>query len=231
MKELTFPGGKYNAVVRVDFKPRKEDYGDEILEQTICLDDCLVETSTEDFQTLLDQGEPEEAGPKVKDPDDEEDEEDEEPEAPKAKGKKPSTNGENLPRAADLGIKKGSKVTHPEHGICDVVHVSSDGTSLSLEDSDGERHDVVGPDEVTLMKGKELKTKPVVVDPPKSSAKGKKPNPDEDEDDDEDVEFDDDEEGDSDMDDDEDDSDSFQDDDDDEPPPPPKKKPGRPKKT
>ncbi len=87
------------------------------------------------------------------------------------------------PTASDLGIVKGDVVVHKKYGICDVIHVSGDGTSLRLEDSKGEDHRGVAPAECK----KKDKKKPVPTDddgddekPQKPAAGKKKPVPEDD---------------------------------------------------
>jgi hypothetical protein len=83
---------------------------------------------------------PASAGASRSDPDD--DEPGDEPEPPK-KGRKaaPVT-------AQDKGLKTAYKVDHPKFGICTIVHVSADGTSLKVKDVDGVVHSAVRPEDV-----------------------------------------------------------------------------------
>ena len=116
--------------------------------------------------------------------DDEDEEEEDEDEAPKKK-KKPSKDDDEEdeedddesddedddPSAKDLGITVGCIVKHKEHGRCEVIGISKDGSSVYLEDDAGEEHrEGIAPVECKLVK------------PAKTSKKSK----DEDEDDEED---------------------------------------------
>lgn len=114
--------------------------------------------------------------PVEKDDDDEDDQEEEEsPKSQRRSGKGTSTiarststdddeeddskeeetshkkNGKKLETAREKGIKVGSNVKHKKHGVCEVVHVSSDGTSLRMEDEEGQVHTGIGADEVSLV--------------------------------------------------------------------------------
>lgn len=85
------------------------------------------------------------------DDDDSGDEDDED--EPKAKGKsKPKQK-----TAKECGITVGARVKHNELGLCDVTHISGDGTSLKLKDKSGEVHMAQAPEDCTVVKaaGKE----------------------------------------------------------------------------
>jgi len=108
--EKSFAGNSFVEAETIDFKPRKEQYDDEILEETHCLDKLLVQEPYDDLKKVLlqtaedeeDEEEDEEEDttetlPKKKrkaaEPEDEEEEEDEddweEDEEPTPKKKKP----------------------------------------------------------------------------------------------------------------------------------------------
>jgi len=84
---------------------------------------------------------------------------------PAKKGKKPAADDDDDdgndsatvdsdtddPTAKERGIKVGSKVKHKRHGKCDVLKVSGDGTSLTLEDEDGDEFSGIAPSEVELV--------------------------------------------------------------------------------
>jgi hypothetical protein len=155
---------------------------------------------------------------KVKD--EEDDDEEEEKEAPKKKSsKKPAKKADpddddddssesddddedddpppkkKLPTAKSAGIKLGSKVKHKEHGVCEVVHISPDGTSLRLKDEDDDVQKAIGVAEVKLIEKSKAKPKDDDDDedepPKKSSKKSRKDSFDDDDDDDDDEEEDD----------------------------------------
>lgn len=186
----------------IEFKSRKEPISEEIMSAAVCLDDMLVEMEYDKLKSVFHGEVPEGDGTgkkrnlkedvKSSNPDDDDDDEgdgDLEEEAPKKKPQgKPKTN----PSAAK-GLALGMTVLHEEFGVCDITKISPDGTSLTLEDEDGEMHMAVGPDEVEKQG--------------KASAKpGKNGDPDDDDDsDDEDS---------SDLEDDEDDDEESEDSDD-----------------
>jgi hypothetical protein len=168
VKEQTFPGGKFNAAVRMDFLPRKYQYPESLLDAAPCLDDLLVDPGYDAVAKLLnpDQGkEGEEPTPGGDNEPEEEQEpaDGEEEETPKPKKKRvveepeeePEPEEEQDPTAEDLGLEMGDKVKHEDHGICKIIHVSGDGTSLRLKDSEGNVHKAVAPSEV-----RKVKTKP-----------------------------------------------------------------------
>lgn len=104
------------------------------------------------------------------------DEDDDEDEKPVKKGKKQKT-------AKECGITLGMKVQHSEHGVCEVTHISGDGTSLKLKDKSGEVHMGQGPEDCTPMKKQDAKpaAKKEEKAPPKKEEKKKKVADDDDE--------------------------------------------------
>ena len=65
------------------------------------------------------------------------------------------------------------KVQHEEHGVCEVTHISGDGTSLKLKDKSGEIHMGQAPEECTPIK-KEA-TKPAKKEEKPAKKEEKKP--------------------------------------------------------
>lgn len=51
--EDVFPGGKWNKPIRIDFLPRKYDYPESMLDEMICLDDCVVDPGYDPVADLL----------------------------------------------------------------------------------------------------------------------------------------------------------------------------------
>jgi len=102
-----------------------------------------------------DEDEPEEDDADDDDDDDADDDdsgdEDDEDDKPKAKGKAKQKT------AKECGITLGARVKHSELGVCDVTHISGDGTSLKLKDKSGEVHMAQAPEDCTVIKaaGKE----------------------------------------------------------------------------
>jgi len=221
VKEQTWPGGKFNAATRIDFLPRKYTYKDKMLDSAPCLDALLVDPGYDHVAKLLNpdtQGGEEEERDTARtssQPDDDDD-------TPPPKKRPPADDddddeSENKdPTAADLGLEIGDKVKHEEYGVCKIIHVSGDGTSLRIKDKEGDVHKAIAPSEVKKLKDEPAKKPPPADDdddeptpPPKKrppvaddddddvpppKPKGKQPTPkkeepDDDQDDDDDDEL------------------------------------------
>ena len=104
-------------------------------------DDDDDEETTDEESDETDDDEDEEESEDSPDDDDEDDDED----TSKAKkGKKQKT-------AKECGIAVGNKVKHTELGVCEVTHISGDGTSLKLKDRSGEVHMAMAPEDCTVI--------------------------------------------------------------------------------
>jgi hypothetical protein len=196
-KEKTFPGGSCLEAKVIKFKLRDESLDEEVLELPP-LDSLLIELDYDKLKAIDDgdeadagEGEEEEkpkGGKKAtaKPPADEEDEEesdededteeDEEEEEEKPAPKKGG--GKKPPTAKDKGLKKGDTVTY-EDMECEITKISPDGTSLTLEDEDGDEHKAVGVDEVE--KAEEEKPASKKPEPKKGGGKKTQPEPEEEE--------------------------------------------------
>lgn len=191
-------GNTFYNVFQIEFKKRARPLDDELLDQAPCLDELIKEVPYKELKKIflqVDNGE--------------KDSEDEKP----AKGKKtkpePKEEPEDEPdedeqTADDLGIEKGTEVTHDDHGLCTVVKVSVDGTTCRIKDEDGTVHTDVPVSELEVFndapeEDEEPDDEPEEEDedeapPPKKGKKGatsgkqgaskgkKKPEPEEDED-------------------------------------------------
>jgi hypothetical protein len=73
-------GGSYPKAVSIDFKPRKEQYDESVLDEVPCLDELLKELSYKELSKVLDTGTDEEDEDEEDDDDDEQDGEEEEEE-------------------------------------------------------------------------------------------------------------------------------------------------------
>ena len=154
----------YYECIDIEFKPRKTPYTDDIIEEAADLDAVprLVpykELKEIYYQAATTNGEEEESKPKkggkkVEEEEDQEEEDEDEEEV----------------TADVLGIVIGSMVDHPDHGECEVTHISSDGTSLRLKTEDDTVVKGIATYEVTLLKVEEEEEE---EDLP--SKKGKKP--------------------------------------------------------
>lgn len=170
---------KFMNVGDIEFKKRKEALDEDVLASVPCLDDLLIEYSYDELKKIFLQI-------------DEDEDEDEKPKKGKDKAKKKVRKGEVL-TAKTAGLEVGDTVEHEEHGTCEIVKISKDGTSLTLEDEDGEKINAIAVDEVTKSEEPELEDdepeeeeeKPVKRGrgrPPKSAPSKKKPDPEEDDD-------------------------------------------------
>lgn len=169
VKELTFPGVKYNGLTRLDFIERNYEYPESVIDKAPCLDDCLVETPAKTFQQLLDQ-EPEDEDEdededtveqNVDEDDDDQDEksvksrkksepEEDDDDSASSKGKK----GKSDPTAKELGLKVGMLVMYRKNEY-EIIKISGDGTSLTIEDEEGAQMRAIAPEDVMKVKGKE----------------------------------------------------------------------------
>jgi hypothetical protein len=199
--------GEYKHVPRIDFKDRDYQYPESILDHGIDLDECLIDVGYDAMKEALETGLTGSSSGKEGENGDGEDS------APKKGKKKPAASHDDEeeeeesddPTAEDLGIEKGAKVIYKKKE-CEVMKVSGDGTSLTLEDEDGEPIKGVAPNEVKLVEEEEDdEEEEEEEEKPAAKKKGKKPADDEEE-----------EEEDSDDDDPLDDDDDDGDDDDDE---------------
>jgi hypothetical protein len=188
VSENNFAGRSYYEVTSIDFKPRKKDYDDEVLEQAQNLDEVLAIPEYAKLKSLFleaeqndDEEEEKPARKKArtvkpaKDEDDDEEEEEEEEEAPPKKPlRKPAKEEDDddeeeappkkAPKKSEPkkpGIKAGDTVDHPKWGWCNVTRVSKDGTSLTLEDDGGEIHRAVDAEDVEVETSKPKKGKKV----------------------------------------------------------------------
>lgn len=176
VSENNFAGRSYYEVTSIDFKPRKKDYDEEVLEQAQNLDEVLAIPDYDKLKALFleaeqeDDDEDEEEEDKkparssasktktkpTKRKEVEEDDEDEEEEVKPVKKTKPKTKAP--------GLKEGDTVDHPEWGECEVKRVSKDGTSVTLEDEEGEIHRAVDAEDLEVEPPKAKKEKSKVKD-------------------------------------------------------------------
>lgn len=53
--------------------------------------------------------------------------------------------------AKELGLKVKMMVEHPKHGECEIVKISPDGTSITLQDDDGDFYKAIDPNELEIL--------------------------------------------------------------------------------
>lgn len=174
-------GNTFYDVVSIDFKPRKRPLDDDLLDAAICLDDLPIIREYDDLKAIFlqqDDSDEDDAPKKSRgkgkakgkgrrkarkpepeededeppfDDDDDDDDEDDEPPKRKRKAKGKGKRGpKNEPHADEFGLEVGMEVTHDGED-CTIVKISKDGTSLTLEDDDGDHVRGVGPEEVTIV--------------------------------------------------------------------------------
>lgn len=180
--------GKWVEATDIEFRARREKYDADIVEEMPDLDAVLFATPYDKLKRLFLQT------------DDAEDED--EDDAPKKKSAPKKTKAtEGILTADEAGLEEGDRVYY-SGGVCEIVRISKDGSSLTLEDEDGEIFKSVGCDEVkkqeaktTSKKAKQSKVAPLDVPdedeededepaPKKRLAKKSKPEPEEEDDDD-----------------------------------------------
>ena len=170
--------GSFNKPVNVEMELIKPEVYGQWLDVVPCLDDCLDVLEYDEMKKILDQTGSGEEEEEETDTDDDEiedtDEDEEETPAPKGKKKQPEpeeeeeeeeddpppkkastkTNSKKEKTAFELGLKKGTVVMYKDEE-CEILKISGDGTSLTLENEDGdEEYKGVAPSEVSPVKVK-----------------------------------------------------------------------------
>lgn len=201
-------GANWIEAGNIELIPRDKDIPEDILDDVPCLDDLIIRTPYAKMKQIYDgaedqkhetNGETYSRRSKREEPEEEEEatprkkREEPEEEPPARKPKKEETEERDNP-AARKGIEKGCYVLYTDEDgkklRCQVVRVSPDGTSLTLEDESGEVHRAIEPKEcklgITVEEPEEAQTKPARK-PKKAAeeeapAKPKAPEPDPDED-------------------------------------------------
>jgi len=91
--EKSFAGVTFYEAETIDFKPRKNQYEDDVIDEMPCLDDMLIVPSYDDLKSVFLESTPTKAKAKEEEEDDEDDDEEEAPPVKKkapAKKKKPA---------------------------------------------------------------------------------------------------------------------------------------------
>jgi hypothetical protein len=167
VREQSFPRGKWNAVTRIDFVPRKQQYDPSILDSMPCLDDCLILKPAAELKAILEQTPAEEPAPVSR---------------KSAPAEEVESNG-----VEEALFTAGQMVDHRKFGRCRVVRYSLSDGVVSLKDKGGEGlvRNGIDPEDCVL----------VEEDAPPAKHKGvhaDKPEPKEvDDDGEDDVDFDD----------------------------------------
>ena len=183
VKEKKFAGVAFREVTTIGFKTRKgKGYDEEVLDDVHDLDGILAVLDYDKLKAIFLQIEDDDDDDETErparrksksEPEDEpedQDEEEEEESKPEPKKKPPK---KTKPLAVD------DEVECEEFGVCTIVKISKDGTSLTLEDEDGDDHRAIDPADVHRTVGMRTRTAPDDDPPPK-----KKPKPESEEEDD-----------------------------------------------
>lgn len=182
-------GYQYLDCYKIDFRARSNGMDQDLLDHGFCLDKMVKVLPYDQlkkifFQEEDDEGdeEQEEKDPpskktKSKDEDDW-DKEEKPPKKAPPKEKEPEPEPEPEPKkkiltAEEAGLTQGIKVRHRQFGVCELVRISKDGTSLMLMDEKEEVHTAVGCDEVkkveTSSSKKDVSNADESSSPPKDS--------------------------------------------------------------
>ena len=155
-------GGKWLDCTDIEFKERKQQYKASIIDEMPCLDDLLVPTPYHKLEAEFLQ---------IETTDDEDDDEDDEPkpEKPEKKDRKPKEET----TADELGLKVGDMVVY-EGEDHEIIKISKDGTSLTLEDEDEELVRAVDPADVVIIEADQDEEEPEAVEPKEKSEPSKK---------------------------------------------------------
>ncbi len=153
------------AATSVNFKRRAKQYEDSLSDELPCLDDLIKVESYDKLKSIYYQID------EATEEDDSEGGDDQEPGGDREFRYETTAEGRGLKEGMEVEVV----VDHEEWGPCTIKGISKDGTSLILEDDDGDVHRGIGCDEVE-------KTEPVETKPAKTEPK---PSEDDDPDDDE----------------------------------------------
>lgn len=138
-------GGGFNwyEAGDIEFKKRAKPYPESIIDKCFPLDEMLIETAYDKLRSIFlmvdDDKEKEDDEPKKKKPSEEDDDQ---PAAPK-KRKPSEEDDEPAPKKKAepaSAIKIGMMVKHAEFGDCEVVKLSADGETITLEDDNQVLH-------------------------------------------------------------------------------------------
>jgi len=140
ISEESFGGRTFYKVESIIFKPRSEPYDEDIIKQAHCLDECLAVLEYDKLKAIF-----------LQTTEDEEEEEE--------KPKKSTKPKKEVATAESVGLKKGMQVEHENFGTCTIIRISPDGTSIAIEDEDGDLHKAIGVEDVEIVEKKKKVTK------------------------------------------------------------------------
>jgi hypothetical protein len=136
---------KFMKISSLVFVPRKYDYDSDVADDSCCLDDCIIHPDYDEMQNLLEMGgfKPNEQSGKK--------EETTQRRGRKEEETKTEPDDDDVPSkertAKDAGLKIGQFVIY-KGKECQIIKISGDGTSLTLEDVEGNAIKAISPDKV-----------------------------------------------------------------------------------
>lgn len=152
----SFNGRTYFKPTNVEFSPRSNPLPESVLDDGVCLDDLPRELTYKELQKEFLQAAPDSDG----DDSDDDDADDESPKKPAGRKAKAQVKDDDdsdddadddepakEKTAEDLGLEVGDIVIYDDKE-CEIKKISKDGTSLTLEDEDGEPYRAVSPEDV-----------------------------------------------------------------------------------
>ncbi len=158
--------GKWIEATDIEFRTRREKYTEDVADEMPDLDAMLVKTDYDKLKKLFLQTDDADEGD-----DDVDDDTDEEETKPKKRGRPKKS----VPTADECGLEEGDQVEY-EGILCEIVRISKDGTSLTLEDDDGETYKAIGADDVVKpAPKKKRKPEPVEQDDEDEDDEGEEP--------------------------------------------------------
>lgn len=166
-KQDSFNGRTFFKVSHIEFLPRNKDYEDSILDEVPCLDDIIKKITYDELKEIFDQrgdGRAKEETVATKQvskpnrkpqPVEEEEEEEEVNEKPLVDDDDdPDDSDVEEPEKEVVQVDKGDSVKY-KGKICEVLKISPDGTSLTLETADGKIIKPVAVEDVELLGDKD----------------------------------------------------------------------------
>lgn len=137
VEEKSFGGGSsFYEVASIHFKSRKEDYDEDILEETTCLDDILIIKDYDELKQIFLQ---------TTNNDDDDDDDDKDKKKKSEKGKKKENKKEPEPESEEPEWEVGDRVLaeiDDESYAGEITEVDADKESATVEFDDGDTQDV-----------------------------------------------------------------------------------------
>ena len=146
-KTVGFPFIKAYAI---DFKARRNGLDPELMEHGIDLDDIIKIMSYEELKKAFEGRD-----------DDDQDEDREIRDEDKTSRRRGREEEQDATTAEAAGLEEGMMIRHRKFGVCEIVRISGDGTSLTIRGGDDEVHKAVGCDDVRIEEEKEKPAKGV----------------------------------------------------------------------